>query len=209
MCSLGVRGGAECWLLPPLSSASTTLAASFSRTPPSRPRASARSRALACGRHGGRTLASTLRRILRRAGNLHDARPTTAIGTSCAPRMEKAASQIQDSSDLLDFSSMAQPTRTLRIRLILACLSGFDTVGVRPNMPTFQRGGVGFASSGVAVSGVAVCAASRGPASCQVRARHWLSCCCHRSAARRACGTWDARRGIEACRLAFSGRRVG
>src|SRR5215472_10953176 len=38
-CSLGVRGGAECWLLPPLSSASTTPAASSSRTPPSPPRA--------------------------------------------------------------------------------------------------------------------------------------------------------------------------
>jgi hypothetical protein len=37
------------------------------------------------------------------------ARSTTLIGASFAPRMEQAASQIQDSSDLLDFSSMAQP----------------------------------------------------------------------------------------------------
>jgi len=35
-----------------------------------------------CGRHGGRTSASTSRRILRRGGNLHGAQPTTPIGTA-------------------------------------------------------------------------------------------------------------------------------
>src|SRR6516164_1342190 len=46
---------AGCWLLPPQSPALAALlpAASSSRTPPSRPRAAPRSRALGCDKHGG------------------------------------------------------------------------------------------------------------------------------------------------------------
>jgi hypothetical protein len=43
------------------------------------------------------------------------------FGASFAPRIEQAASQIQDSSDLFDFSNMAQPSANL---VIVAPLTG-------------------------------------------------------------------------------------